>query len=434
MRKPVQVAATASALALVLAACSGGDGQDEDAGAADGPVTLDYWAWGTAQKPMVDAWNATHPDIQVKHTDAGGGTDSSAKLVTATRAENAPDVAIVEYNTLPAMIVAGVAADISEHADGLESEFAPGVWNQVTFDGATYGVPQDAGPQALTYNKARFDELGIDVPTTWDDFAAAAEKVHEADPDAYLTTYAPAEFGGFAGYAQQAGAEWWTVDGDAWTVDFDDDASVAVADYWQDLVDRDLVLAEPMLTPEWNAKVNKGEVLSWPAGLWAAGVLYGVAEESAGDWAMAPLPQWTEGEDAVGFQGGSAVVVTSSAEHPEAAAEFARWMSTSDEAAAAQIEQGQYPASLAGQELTLESDPPLLMPKQEDYWEIAAEITKNTIPEISWGPNVNVASSAFQDAMSKAVTDGTPLRDALTATEDVVVADMEKTGFEVTQK
>jgi multiple sugar transport system substrate-binding protein len=227
---------------------------------------------------------------------------------------------------------------------------------------------------------------------------------------------------------------WGSFEGDSCTVEFDDEASVAVADYWQDLVDRDLVLAEPLLTPEWNAQVNKGNILSWPAGLWAAGVLYGVAEESAGDWAMAPLPQWSEGDSSVGFQGGSAVVVTTSAEHPEAAAEFARWMSTSDEAASAQIEQGQYPASLSGQGLTLESDPPLLMSEQKDYWEIASEITKNTIPEISWGPNVNVASSAFQDAMSKAVTNGTPFRDALTQTEDEVVADMEKSGFDVTRK
>lgn len=434
MRRTVSVMATLSAVALALTACSSGSGSGGADPGDGGPITLDYWAWGTAQQPMVDAWNAAHPDIQVKRTDAGGGTDSSAKLVTATRAGNAPDVAIVEYNTLPAMIVAGVAGDISEHAEGLEDEFAPGVWSQVTFDGATYGVPQDAGPQALTYNQAKLDELGIEVPTTWEEFAVAAEKVHEADPDTYLTTFAPAEFGGFAGYAQQAGAEWWSVDGDTWTVDIDDAASVAVADYWQDLIDRDLVLAEPMLTPEWNAKVNQGEVLSWPAGLWAAGVLYGVAEESAGDWAMAPLPQWEEGDPAVGFQGGSAVVVTTSTEHPEAAAEFARWMGTADEASAAQIEQGQYPASLAGQELTLASDPPLLMPQQEDYWETAAEITRATIPEISWGPNVNVASSAFQDAMSTAVTNGTPLRDALTETEAEVVDDMETTGFEVTQK
>ncbi|WP_166998884.1 ABC transporter substrate-binding protein [Paramicrobacterium fandaimingii] len=416
--------------ALALSGCSAGS----EADTSDGPITLEYWAWGTSQKPLVDRWNETHPDIQVKHTDAGGGSDSSAKLVTATRADNAPDVALVEYNTLPAMIVAGVATDISEYVGDVSDKFAPGVWSQASFDGATYGVPQDAGPQALTYNKARFGELGIEVPKTWADFADAAEKVHEADPEAYITTFAPAEFGGFAGFAQQAGAEWWSVDGDAWTVDFDGEASVAVADYWQDLIDRDLVLAEPLLTPEWNANLNDGKILSWPAGLWAAGVLSGVAGDMAGDWAMAPLPQWTAGDASVAFQGGSAAVVTTSSKHAEAATEFATWMETSEDALKIQIAEGQYPASLPGQALTLESDPPAFMPQQEDYWEVAAEIAANTIPEISWGPNVNVASTAFQDAMAAAVTNGTPLRDALTKTEKVVVDDMESAGFEVTAK
>lgn len=426
MKRRVLMGTTLAIAALVISGCAAGGGSD----GGDGPVTLEYWAWGTAQKPLVDAWNAGHPDIQVNHTDAGGGTDSSAKLVTANRAGNAPDVALVEYNTLPAMIVAGVASDISDAVGDLADEFAPGVWSQATFDGASYGVPQDAGPMALTYNKARLDELGVAVPTTWAEFADAAAAVRAADPDAYLTTFAPAEFGGFAGLAQQAGAEWWTVDGDAWTVGIDDEASVAVADYWQDLIDRDLVKAEPLLTPEWNAQLNEGNILSWPAGLWAAGVINGVAADMAGQWAMAPLPQWTEGDPAVAFQGGSAAIVTTSSKHAEAAAEFASWMA-SEEASAIQIQEGQYPASLAGQQLTLDSDPPTLMSGQTDYWEIAAQIAADTIPEISWGPNVNVASSAFQDAMSAAVTNGTSLSDALTATEEVVVSDMETSGFTV---
>ncbi len=432
-RKPLATGAIVIAAALALAACSGGgDSSGGSSGGADGPITLEYWAWGTSQQPLVDAWNASHPDVQVKHTDVGGGGDTSAKLVTSTRAGNAPDVALVEYQTLPAMIVADVAADISDATSDIESDFAPGIWNQATFDGVSYGVPQDAGPQALTYNAARFAELGVEVPTTWAEFADAAEQVKAADPDSYITTFAPAEFGAFAGFAQQAGAQWWSIDGDAWTVDFDGEEARAVADYWQDLIDRDLVLAEPLLTPEWNASLNEGKILSWPAGMWAAGVLYGVAEGMAGDWAMAPLPQWEPGDTAVGFQGGSAAIVTTSSKHPEQAAEFAAWIGASEDGARIQIEQGQYPASLSGQQLALESAPPLLMPQQTDYWSLAADIAADTIPQVSWGPNVNVASSAFQDAMSAAVIGHTPLADALTETERVVVDDMKTSGFTVT--
>lgn len=435
MRSRLTAAIAVTALTVSLAACSSEEGGGSDVAATpDGPITLEYWAWGTSQDPLVEAWNAANPDIQVKKTDAGGSTDSSAKLLTATRGGNAPDVALVQYDTLPAMIVSEVAKDITPYVDDISDAYTDGVWSQVRFDGQVYGVPQDLGPMSLVYNQARFTELGIEVPTTWEEFATAAEQVRAADPDAYIATFAPDQFGTFAGLAAQAGSQWWTTDGEDWTVNIADDDSLAVADYWQDLVDRDLVAAEPILTPEWNSQLNAGNILAWPAALWAPGVIHGVAPDQVGDWALAPLPQWTPGDTAVAFQGGSSVVVTTSAEYPEQAAAFAKWINTSSEGAAIQIETGQYPASLVGQELSLESEPPALMPQQADFWDVAATIAGDTVPEVSWGPNVNVANSAFQDAFNAAINDGTPLSDALVSTQDDVVADMKKAGFPVTNE
>src|SRR6478735_3446691 len=435
MRSRVITAAGALvAVGALLVGCSGGDSSGSDDSTAGGPVTLDYWAWGTAQDPMVDAWNKAHPDIQVKHTDAGGGTDSSAKLLTATRAGNAPDVSVVEYQTLPAMIVGDVAADITKYVgDDVKKSFTDSTWGLTTFNDAIYGIPQDVGPMAFVYNQKRLDELGVPVPTTWAEFKTAAQAVHTADPSAYLATFNTSEFGFFAGMAQQAGAKWWSVDGDKWTVGIDDEASQQVADYWQDLIDNDLIKVEDLLTPQWNQEVNAGQILSWASALWAPGVIYGVAESMAGQWAMAPLPQWTPGDSKVAYQGGSAVVVTTSSKHPKEAAEFAAWINSSDEGAGIQLETGQYPASTLGQTKAETSEPPLLMPQQTDFWKLASTIAGNTIPNISWGPNVNVAQSAFQDAMAKAVQDGTPLRDALTATQKVVVDDMKTTGFDVSE-
>jgi len=329
------------------------------------------------------------------------------------------------------MIVGDVAADITDDVGDVSSSFNPGVWSQVAFDGAVYGVPQDVGPQAFVYNQQRFTELGLTVPTTWQEFADVAAQVRQEDPASTLATFAPDQFGFFAAMAQQAGSQWWTVDGDSWDVNIADDTSLQIADYWQDLVSKDLVDAEPILTPEWNAKLAAGNVLAWPSALWGPGVIEGVVPEQAGQWALAPMPQWTPGDSAVAFQGGSATIVTTSSEHEAAAAEFAAWINSSEEGAAAQIAAGQYPASLVGQELTLQSEPPSISPQQTDFWQVAKDISSSTVDEISWGPNVNVANSAFQDAFNAAVTDGTSFRDALLATQDAVVADMEKTGFDV---
>ncbi|MDX3110651.1 ABC transporter substrate-binding protein [Nonomuraea angiospora] len=418
--------------AAVLAACSSGTPASTGTPTADaGPATLEFWCWSAGMKDKVAAFNKAHPNIQVKHTDVGGGTDTATKLLTANRAGNGPDAACMEYETLPSMIVAGALADISAYTGDVKDAFSPEVWSLTSFDGAVYGIPQDVGPMVLVYNKKRFQELKIEPPATWQDFAKVAADVRKKDPEAYLATFAPSEFGNFAGLAQQAGASWWKVQDQTWTVGIADQASLEVADFWQGLIDKDLVKAEPLLTPEWNNELNKGKILTWPAALWAPGVLYGIAEKQAGDWAIAPLPQWKAGDDRVAFQGGSALTVTKSSKHPEAAATFAKWMNTNKTAYDVQIALGEYPASLAGQQAASSSPPPRLTANQKDYWDIATKAAQRTIPHISWGPNVNTAKSAYQDAVSAAIKNRTPLRDALQKTHNLVVEDMKTTGFKV---
>ena len=418
--------------AAILAACSSGTPANTGTPAADaGPVTLEFWCWSAGMKDKVAAFNKTHPNIQVKHTDVGGGTDTATKLLTANRAGNGPDAACMEYETLPSMIVAGALADISAYTGDVKNGFSPEVWSLTSFDGAVYGIPQDVGPMVLVYNKKRFQELKIEPPATWQDFAKVAADVRKKDPEAYLATFAPSEFGNFAGLAQQAGASWWKVQNQTWTVGIADQASLEVADFWQGLIDKDLVKAEPLLTPEWNNELNEGKILTWPAALWAPGVLYGIAEKQVGDWAIAPLPQWKAGDDRVAFQGGSALTVTKASKHPEAAATFAKWMNTNKTAYDIQISLGEYPASLAGQQAASSSPPPKLTANQKDYWDIATKAAQRTIPHISWGPNVNTAKSAYQDAVSAAIKNRTPLRDALQKTHNLVVEDMKTTGFKV---
>ncbi|UED86452.1 extracellular solute-binding protein [Streptomyces profundus] len=408
----------------LLASCGVGGGDD-------GVVTLDYWCWGETTK--VEEFNATHTDIQINHTDAGGGNDSSIKLLTASRAGNAPDVSCVEYQTIPALVVSEALVEITDHAGDLPERFDPGTWQLTSFDGHVYGVPIDIGPMVFLYNRARFDELGLRVPTTWDEFADVAAEARERDPDTYVMTLPPDGFGGFAGLAQQAGGQWWEVEDGRWTVGIADETSLEVAAFWQDLLERDLVQGGPILTPEWNNKLNKGEILAWPTGVWGPGVIYGIAESQAGDWAIAPLPGWGEGESgaAVPFQGGSALTVTDD-DKIEAAVEFISWMNTSEEACALQIAAGEYPASLSGQAMTAEQPPPPLAGEQEDYWEIANYAATNTLPNLQWGPNVNTAQSVFSDAVSPALRGQKSLVDALRETQRAVVDDMARDGFDIT--
>ncbi|GAA3334696.1 extracellular solute-binding protein [Curtobacterium citreum] len=434
-RRVAAVVAGAAVVALSLTACSSGG----DSGSSDkGPVTLQMWTYtlkGNDPKAqaIVDRYHELHPNVTVKLSEVGGTTETSSKLLAADRADEAPDVVQVEYRALPSLVVAGAVKDITEDVAGAKDKVADNIWDLTRFDDHVYGVPQDIGPMMFTYRADLFKKYGVAVPKTWAEYADAAEKIHQQDPSVYIASFSATQLEFFAAMAAQAGAKWWSNKGDSWKVGIDSEASLRTADYWQDLVDRDLVKVEPLLTPEWNAQVNDGKLLSWSAAAWAPSVINSVAPDTAGKWESTPLPQWTAGDASVPFLGGSAYLVPEKSKHADAAAEFATWLSTSDEGSKLLLGLDIYPGGNAGREATVTSPPPALMPQQKDFYKVADEVIENTTIPVTWGPNVNVAQSAFGDALNEAALDKTSFRDVYTKAQNVVVADLKKSGFTVAE-
>jgi multiple sugar transport system substrate-binding protein len=430
-----------AALALLslalIAGCGGDSDSDQPSAPAESsgePVQLTFWSWAPNIAKVVDLWNKDHPDIQVKVSQPAQGDDLMTKLITASKAGNAPDLAQAEYQALPSLLMSEVVADISDQVEPIKGEFSEGTWGLVTFGDAVYGIPQDVAPMMLFYRKDLFKKLGLEVPRTWDEFAAAAREVRKKDPDRYLTTFSANDPGWFAGLSQQAGAEWWAVDGESWSVGIADDASRQVAQYWNDLVTEGAVDDQPMYTPQWNKQLNDGTLLAWPSAVWGPAVLEGIAPDTKGKWAMAPLPQWSEGDQVAGFWGGSSTAITRNSEHPAEAAEFARWLNTDQEAVAALIGiSNVYPASTEGQAAPALDDPPAFMPDDADFFARAAEISQ-TARGFTWGPNVNVAYQSYKDEFGRAIQRDAPFTDALQAMQDTTVADMEKAGFTVSSR
>jgi multiple sugar transport system substrate-binding protein len=63
---------------------------------------------------------------------------------------------------------------------GLE-HFFPGLLAPFQRDGHTYGLPKDASPLALFVNPDMLADAGVEVPTNWDELAAAAEALTSDD-------------------------------------------------------------------------------------------------------------------------------------------------------------------------------------------------------------------------------------------------------------
>jgi multiple sugar transport system substrate-binding protein len=282
------------------------------------------------------------------------------------------------------------------------------------------------------YRSDVFQKLGLDAPKTWDDYAADARKIHAANKKQYLGTFSANDPGWFAGLSQQAGASWWGINGDTWSVAINEPNTQKVANYWGGLVQEGVVDNKPMYTPEWNAALNDGTQVGWLGAVWGPGVLEGNAANTKGKWKAALLPNWDTAKPANGNWGGSATSVTSQSKHKEQAAQFVSWLNT--DPAAIKLLAGTanvYPASNDATATALTA-PPAFFANQPDFYQLAAEAGKITNP-FTYGPNVNVAYNAYNDAFGKAAQSKKPadFAAALTTMQQQTVDDLKNTGFKV---
>ncbi|MGO4749442.1 ABC transporter substrate-binding protein, partial [Streptomyces sp. 2MCAF27] len=199
-RRPVPGSLATAALAGVLAATSlTGCSSNDDSASDGGPVTLQFWTYSVkggdpAAKAIVDRYHQEHPNVTIKLSEVGGTAETASKLLAADRADDTPDVVQLEYRALPSLVVAGAVKDITKDVASVKNKIEPNIWDLTTLNDQVYGVPQDIGPMMFTYRKDLFAKYGVKVPTTWAEYAGAAEQIHKKDPDAYIASFSASQF------------------------------------------------------------------------------------------------------------------------------------------------------------------------------------------------------------------------------------------------
>ena len=189
------LAVTLTAL-LALSAC-GSDSDDQDA-ADGGPETADLRVWlnGTDTPQEARDWLKTTFEDQnpgstltIEEQQWDGLVE---KLTTSLSSESeTPDVVEIGNTQAPTFTAAGAFSDVTgDLADWGGDDLLPGFVDGATVDGTTYAVPYYAGSKYIFYRTDLFEEAGIEVPTTTDEFVDAAIALKKANPD-------PANFSGF---------------------------------------------------------------------------------------------------------------------------------------------------------------------------------------------------------------------------------------------
>ncbi|MEU0781635.1 ABC transporter substrate-binding protein [Streptomyces sp. NPDC006173] len=437
-RTRIRLAVVAAAVgSVVLAGCSSSDPSTESSAKSceptKGKVTLQYWNTVPGMDKVVALWNKQNPDIHVETKNISN--DQYGTLGNALKAGKAPDLAQVGYDQLPNLRTQNAFVDASacSAAGAAKSKFVPWTWSQSSFGGTgVFALPQDTGPMALYVRSDLFKKHGIDIPTTWDEYAAAAEKLHKADPDLDITFFDPNNAEWFNGLIWQNKARMYSYSGDKWHVTVASKQSGQVADYWQKLIAAKLVRTDLANgSTQMYAAYQKDQIASYVGAAWGYSMFRDNLPKQAGKWSIVPMPTW--GADGTsGDWGGSTVAFMKGGKHLYESAKFNAWLTTDPEALALENKLGGlYPAANAGLQLpALSKGVPYY--NNEKIFDVFADSSKKIDTSFAWGPTQKTVNLALQDAMAKAAAGDGTLADALSAAQSSALKSMKDQAIPVT--
>ncbi|GGW77062.1 ABC transporter substrate-binding protein [Streptomyces griseoloalbus] len=429
------------ALTLGATACGGSDdegsgpktvsGSDVQAALKKGG-TVTVWAWEPTLKQVVADFEKEHPNVEVNLVNAGTGNDQYKALQNAMSAKKGvPDVAQVEYYAMGQYALTKQLTDLKGFgADQLADRYSPGPWNGVKAGGeGIYGLPMDSGPMALFYNKKVFDQHKIEVPTTWDEYVDAARALKKADPKAYITNDV-GDAGLTTSMLWQAGSRPYEVDGTTVGIDFSDQGAKTYTATWQKLIDEKLVAPVTSWSDDWYKGLGDGTIATLAIGAWMPANLASGVKDAAGDWRVAPLPQWQAGGKASAENGGSALTLPELGGNEALAYAFVEY-ANAGKGVDTRVKGGAFPATTAqlNSQAFQNTEFPYFGGQQAN--KIFAESAANVADDWSYLPYQVYANSIFNDTVGKAYVSGTTLTEGLKTWQDASVKYGNEQGFTV---
>lgn len=270
IRRHAALAAGAVISALLLSSCAGGG-----AATNNGDVEIEFFQSKSESIDVVDQliaeFEASNKGITVKQTSV---PDALTVLQSRLAKGDVPDVIGLNVSNLNDIATSGLLKDLTgtAAADAVDNQGAQEYADKLGVEGSTVAVPWAVNAQVVLYDVDQFAQLGLTVPTTWDEFVATAQAVKDAGKEPFTFTWkdswtAKLVFNSIAGSLQ--GDDFWSKlqDGSATFAD-----SPAYAQTAQKLLElKALAQADPFGTTydAGNSAFADGASVMYVQGTWA---------------------------------------------------------------------------------------------------------------------------------------------------------------------
>ena len=175
--------AGAAAATMGLAACGGSQSTTAASGGAaagselSGELVFTIWDNNLMEyidsNDMVGKFQEKYPDAEIEVEKIKDDSEYWNAMKMRASANQLPDVMFNKPFTLSRF--KDYLLDLSDTEAAKNNTLAAGY----AVDGKILGVPMTAGYEYVYYWKDMFEEVGVEVPTTWGDFQAAATKLQD---------------------------------------------------------------------------------------------------------------------------------------------------------------------------------------------------------------------------------------------------------------
>lgn len=137
---------------------------------------------------LIDEFEAEHPDIEVVQTVP---SDSLTELKAALAKGDVPDVVNINASNYYELVEAGVLSDLggTQAQESVTNQSAVDYLSTIGLTDTAYALPLTVNAQAVLYDKDQFAELGLEVPTSWDEFVALAQTIEDAGETPFEFTW-----------------------------------------------------------------------------------------------------------------------------------------------------------------------------------------------------------------------------------------------------
>ena len=319
------------------------------------PVTLEFYHWfgadlgNTTIKAINAIFEAENPHITIEFETADTGTFEQV-INTRLSADDAPDLFGVFPGTkFHPKAEAGFMMNLNDQP-WLDT-LLPGAKFVSTYQGNVMTLPIDGNAIGVIYNKQIFADLGLDVPSTWDEFLAVSETIKESGitpislglQSAWVTQLIPYAMAPSAIYRDDINFDAKMYDGEVtfegseWEQMMADYLDLETRGYFNDAaLGTDYGLSTDLMA--------NGEAAMLIQGNWAVAALREKAPDL--EWGMFPLPYDAGGDVWVPSAIGGTITISANTEHPEEALQYLAFWARPDISELYLTEKGAFPVSV----------------------------------------------------------------------------------------